>query len=146
MTNQYDDREAFYLLGKHAGCLKETNEDRSKAALELLNAFCESIKEIGFNVSPDPENRTYTIVNKIGKATLVLDHSNGDIHVKNNSDSIPAALLPLVYNHYWGMFEGEEEDTYICRTPGEPIRKRPAFAVLMEYIIKSMKGSESFNR
>ena len=68
-----------------------------------------------------------------GDGVWLTCHENGVFLIAGEENPMPLKFNPLT-----GLIEGEEDDTFRIPSPGEPVPKRSAMAVIIEHVLRRM--------
>jgi hypothetical protein len=134
--------EARHILARAASTHAPAAEDQAKAAGELLDQLLR-LQIPGVEMIPDKRSgKIITIRVRMGDVNVLL-HYLREQHLFRTAlpDDADTVDIPLRYNALHHCFEGTTPDTFFQLAPGEPVRIRPALAVLAEALARRSGAS-----
>lgn len=139
-TVKYDTREAHHLLSVAGSQSDDARRMRNAELPQLLNELV-ALSAPGVVIRRHPtaihDGTLQVFVNGGAAVTIALDYSAGCLIITREAVK---RQISLVYNTHTKRLEGAEVDQHIVPTPGEPLPRRSAIAVVVEAALAVADG------
>lgn len=144
---KYDDREALSLISEYGERLLPSSREIMNAVGGLIGALDGLSGKAGLDVHPARErpgdhiSRWVYLNGEEPGVKVVFDPTKLAFLLYLKEGGTPCQVK-LRYDRIRDVLEGDEEDSFIVPTPGEPRGRRPGLAVLVEGILKFIEKSK----